>query len=335
MDETQNISGSTEDVVKTSDEVKQDASSKQVMKDRYFLANILKAVVPEYKDVSEHDIAFKYIEPKSIMDNVAVSRNLTNHTKIIGSSEEDSTVNEGIIKYDVIFEAIAPVEVQEQKYKRKKKGKTIQINLKIDMEAQMDYNPKYPISKRAMFYCARMLSAEFDGKAETMNYNDLYKVYSIWICFDPPQYVSNTISRFKTVKEDVLGEVTIPEIDYNLMESVIIRLGKEEDAPDNKMYDLLYALFGNKPGNEKINKLHELGYAGTSLEKEAKTMISFSERTKEIGYNTGMQQGIQQGMQQATYDMILKMYKKGMSANQIADIMDITVDDINKILIDK
>lgn len=119
------------------------------------------------------------------------------------------------------------------------------------------------------------------------------------------------------------------------MESVIIRLGKEEDAPDNKMYDLLYALFGNKPGNEKINKLHELGYAGTSLEKEAKTMISFSERTKEIGYNTGMQQGIQQGMQQATYDMILKMYKKGMSANQIADIMDITVDDINKILIDK
>lgn len=265
------------------------------------------------------------------MDNVAVSRNLTNHTKIIGSSEEDSTVNEGIIKYDVIFEATAPVEVQEQKYKRKKKGKTIQINLKIDMEAQMDYNPKYPISKRAMFYCARMLSAEFDGKAETMNYNDLYKVYSIWICFDPPQYVSNTISRFKTVKEDVLGEVTIPEIDYNLMESVIIRLGKEEDAPNNKMYDLLYALFGNKPGNEKINKLRELGYAGTSLEKEAKSMIGFSERTKEIGYKEGMQQG----MQQATYDMILKMYKKGMSTNQIADITDITVDDINKILIDK
>ena len=48
-----------------------------------------------------------------------------------------------------------------------------------------------------------------------------------------------------------------------------------------------------------------------------------------------MQQGIQQGMKQATYDMILKMYKKGMSANQIADITDITVDEINKILVDK
>ena len=335
MDETQNLSSSTEDVVKTSDEVKQDASSKQVMKDRYFLANILKAVVPEYKDVSEHDIAFKYIEPKSIMDNVAVSRNLTNHTKIIGSSEEDSTVNEGIIKYDVIFEATAPVEVQEQKYKRKKKGKTIQINLKIDMEAQMDYNPRYPISKRAMFYCARMLSAEFDGKAETMNYNDLYKVYSIWICFDPPQYVSNTISRFKTVKEDVLGEVTIPEIDYNLMESVIIRLGKEEDAPDNKMYDLLYALFGNKPGNEKINKLHELGYAGTSLEKEAKTMISFSERTKEIGYNQGVQQGIQQGQLEMlnTIKKLKKMYDAGVPIEKLSEDYGLSVEELKEIIL--
>lgn len=64
-------------------------------------------------------------------------------------------------------------------------------------------------------------------------------------------------------------------------------------------------------------------------------MISFSERTMEFGYNKGIQQGMQQGMKQATYDMILKMYKKGMSANQIADIMDITVDEINKILVDK
>lgn len=55
----------------------------------------------------------------------------------------------------------------------------------------------------------------------------------------------------------------------------------------------------------------------------------------EFGYNKGIQQGMQQGMKQATYDMILKMYKKGMSANQIADIMDITVDEINKILVDK
>ncbi|WP_373262102.1 helix-turn-helix domain-containing protein [Hungatella hathewayi] len=331
MNETQKLNGNTTDVVKTSDEIKQDASSKQVMKDRYFLANILKSVIPEYKDVSEYDIAFKYIEPSSIKDNVPVSKNLTNQTSIIGSSEEDSSVNEGIIKYDVIFEATAPVEAPDIKYKHKKKNKMIQVNLKIDVEAQNNYDPGYPISKRAMFYCARMLSAEFNGKVETAEYNSLYKVYSIWICFEPPQYAANTISRFKVVKEDVYGELTIPEIDYNLMESVIIRLGKEEDAPNTRIFELLYALFGTRPGNEKLEQLQELGYAGTSLEKEVKDMISFSERTKQIGYNKGMQQG----MQQATYDMIIKMYKKGMSVKQIADITDITVDDINKMIIDK
>lgn len=66
MVEKANLSGSTLDVIRSSDNVKQDAASKQIMKDRYFLASILKAVVPEYKNVSEYDIAFKYIEPDSI-----------------------------------------------------------------------------------------------------------------------------------------------------------------------------------------------------------------------------------------------------------------------------
>lgn len=68
-------------------------------------------------------------------------------------------------------------------------------------------------------------------------------------------------------------------------------------------------------------------------------MISFSERTMELGYNKGMQQGVQQGrqqgMQQATYEMIIKMYKKGMSIDQIADLTDIDIADISSIIADK
>lgn len=320
MDEKPNLSDSTLDVVKSSDNAKQDAASKQIMKDRYFLASILKAAVPEYKDVSEYDIAFKYIEPDSIRDDIPVSRNLTNQPNITGSSEEDSTVNEGIVKYDVVFDAEAPVNVPVQKYKHKKKGPLIRVRLKIDLEAQLKYDPSYPICKRAMYYCARLLSSEFNGKVETIEYNNLCKVYSIWICFEPPEYAANTMTRFKVVKEDMIGEVAIPEVDYNLMESIIIRLGKEEDAPNNKMYDLLYALFGDKPSDEKINRLHELGYKGTSLEKEAEAMISFSERTEKQGYA------------KATCEMIIKMYKKGISKEQIADITDMDIEQVHEII---
>ena len=42
-------------------------TSKELLKDHIFLAGILKAVVSEYKNVSEQDIVSKYIEPESIL----------------------------------------------------------------------------------------------------------------------------------------------------------------------------------------------------------------------------------------------------------------------------
>lgn len=222
-----------------------------------------------------------------------------------------------------------------QKYKHKKKGPLIRINLKIDLEAQLKYDPSYPICKRAMYYCARLLSSEFNGKVETVDYNNLCKVYSIWICFDPPEYIANTITRFKVAKEDVVGEAIIPEVDYNLMESVIIRLGSEEGAPNTKIYDLLYALFGNKTSSEKISKLRELGYEGTSLEREAETMINFSERTLEQGYKKGIEQGVEQG-QKAMLQLILdlkRMYKEGKTVSELATISGLCEEQVKKIVL--
>lgn len=84
------------------------------MKDRYFFASILKAVVPEYKDVSEHDIAFKYIEPDSIRDDIPVSKNLTNIDWHILSKSlilyiENTTIDEVLSKCYNIIEKEAAV----------------------------------------------------------------------------------------------------------------------------------------------------------------------------------------------------------------------------------
>lgn len=193
--------------------------SKELLKDHILLASILKAVVPEYKDVSEYDIAFKYIEPESICDDTEISEN----------------------EYGLIFEA-------------KSKERKIQIKLKFDIKVQNDCGPGL-MSRRAVFDGAKMLDTQVD------------KVCTIWICMNPPSCVSNTITRFKIKESDILGTVDTSNDDCDLLESVIIGLGNEDASPNNKMFHLLYVLFGNKPRNEKINKLHELGYAGTSLEK--------------------------------------------------------------------
>ena len=69
------------------DKKKHDNACKNALKDRTFLACILKAVVPEFKDIEEKEIAEKYIEPETISDSTAVSKNLSNLIK--GDSEED------------------------------------------------------------------------------------------------------------------------------------------------------------------------------------------------------------------------------------------------------
>ena len=209
---------------------KQQIISKELLKDRYFLANILKAVVSEYKDVSEQDIAFKCIEPESIRDDVEVSR------------DRES---------GLIFEAKTHIDNKTPK---------IQIKINFDIEVQSDHDTGL-MGRRAVYNGAKMLDEQVD------------KVCTIWICINPPEYVANTITRFKVGKKDIFGTTDILEEDYNLIESVIIGLGNEDAAPDTRIYELLYALFGSKPGEEKLKQLRELGYRGTSLEKIASKVL--------------------------------------------------------------
>jgi len=324
MEEKIQLGRSLCNTIKTPEQTKQDNSCKTIMKDRQFLACILKAVVPEYKDVSETDIAEKYIEPNSIRDTVNVSKNLTN-LNIKGIAEEDPTVNEDLIKYDVIFEATAPEVLPKQKYIRKE-AQNILVNLRIDIEAQNDYNPGYPISKRAMFYCARMLSSEFDGVAETMEYDKLYKVYSIWICFDVSDYMANTITRFKIKKEDVFGTVDIPEIDYNLMESVIIRLGKDSSIIGNRVIDFLNTVFGVESEEIRNNRFNDLGFSGTNLVEEVNRMMTFSERVAERNLEKGRVEMLNAILE------IKKLYKEGVSIEELSKITKLPINKIKELV---
>ena len=317
----------------------EDSSAKQILKNRNLLACILKAVVPEYKDIPELEIASRCIEPESIkVHEIPVSKNLTN---IQGLSEEDVTINEGTIKYDVIFMTHIPIKDIRLKYERDFK-ESIVINLEIDLEAQNNYNPGYPIEKRAMFYAARMLSAEFDGVAEIIDYNKLYKVYSIWICFDVPKYLENTITRFKIEKEDILGKVELKERNYNLMESVIIRLSKDDNLIGNHLIDTLQTIFGHA-NESKLKRLEDLGYKGTSLEREVVNMMSFADRTEKYAIKKGLKKGREEGREEGRKEgrkegriegqkeLLLKI-SKGKTTKELAKMLGLDEKEIEEIL---
>ena len=67
---------------------------------------------------------------------------------IAGMVTEDVGINEGKITYDIRYRATAP------------SGDGF-IELIINVEAQNRYNPGYPLVKRGIYYCSRMISKQY------------------------------------------------------------------------------------------------------------------------------------------------------------------------------
>lgn len=147
----------------------------------------------EYKDCSIRDIADHYIEGIPEISQREVHRDeapASDPGKIRGENTEDKAVNEGIVRYDIMFRAILP-QGQEK------------IELIINIEAQKDFYPGYPLIKRGIYYGCRMISSQYGTIFTNSHYEKIQKVYSIWICFNPPEKRKNSINIY-SVKEKIL-----------------------------------------------------------------------------------------------------------------------------------
>ena len=87
--------------------------AKKLLANKQILAQIMKGCVDEYSECSVDEIAEKYIEGTPEVGTVGVHVDDTNRPPkapdvITGSNNEDSTLTEGTINYDVRFDAIAP-----------------------------------------------------------------------------------------------------------------------------------------------------------------------------------------------------------------------------------
>lgn len=182
----------------------------------------------------------------------------------------DSVPGEGAITYDICFYAMVPGGEH--------------IKLIINVEAQKSFYPGYDLVTRAVFYCARLLSAQCGTEFTPKNYDDIKKVYSIWICMDVPKEMEYTISKYRMVKEDVYGCVP-NKARYDLLEVVMVYLGKNHTAEHgNELHGLLSTLLSDElePAEKKKILEQEYGIA-TSVEMEGglQKMCNLSEMIEE------------------------------------------------------
>ena len=95
-----------------------DKAAKKLLANKQILAQIMKNCVNEYSACSVDEIAEKYIEGTPEVGTVGVHVDDTNRLPrtpevITGSNNEDSTLTEGTVHYDVRFDAIAPATAND------------------------------------------------------------------------------------------------------------------------------------------------------------------------------------------------------------------------------
>ena len=290
-----------------------DAACKQILSNKHILAWILKSCVEEYQHCSINDIATKYIEGEPLIDTVAIDTDLSNRGStptIRGVNSEDSTQTEGLIKYDILFNAVTP------------NGKTA-MELIINIEAQNKFHPGYSILKRSLYYVSRLISAQKEKYWTGSDYDRIRKVYSIWICMNPPNCRQNTINKYSFTEECLYGSYQESKSQYDLANVFIICIGG--NMVQEPVLDLLNVLFSDKAtAAEKIETLKAYEVPVTEIERSVADMCNLSEGV----YYRGIEKGRKEAMEEATLlvsvNHIKALMENNMSFTDACNLLNIT-----------
>ena len=212
-----------------------DKLAKSFLSRKAILAQILKYTVEEFADCALEDIEKKYIEgdPHLSINTIPLDDTLD----IKGKPNESSSTNESFITFDIIFEAIAPVD-----------GKLVKIIINVEPQ-KTTRKIHYKLMKRAVYYAARLISDQKEKEFHGDDYNGIKKIYTIWICMGVQNYRADSIQKYKLTEQLVHGKFSDKKINYDLISIVILNLGKKPTT--HKLLNLLHLIFMDLKSSEE------------------------------------------------------------------------------------
>ena len=311
----------------TDKDAQYDEKAKNLLGHKIILAHILVKTIDEFKGMNPKDVV-QYIEGEPYISTVPVDAGSTNGEKeqdgekVIGLNTENSELHEGLARFDIIF------------YVRMKDGLSQVI---VNIEAQKAEPSAYDIINRAVFYISRMISSQKGREFIKSNYNDIKRVYSIWVCMNMSQ---NCMNYIHFTQESVVGTYQWKG-DIDLANIVLI--GLAEDLPEKEekyeLHRLLGALLSAKLDvNTKLDIIgNEFDIPLESdIRKDVNDMCNLSQGIKEQAYAEGTENGIVKGVaigkREGIAETIIKMYRKGYEPAQISDLLDMELDEIQEII---
>ena len=347
-------------ITQTDYEARYDRAAKKLLANKLVLAHILKDCVKEYQACSIMDIAQKYIEgepevgttgvnmddinspeqpdikPETVVTQAAEVQTMntqevnaqamsiqamnTQVTKVQGMGNEDISQNEGTVYYDVRFNAIAPSTEEHGN-----------IRLIINAEAQNRFKLKYPLTKRAVYYGSRLISAQHGTVFTKSDYQKLRKVYSIWICVNPAKRFRNTITRYSLKPETIIGNAVEAPENYDLINIVMVCLGKMEEWNDNNLIKFLGVLFQNELSAREKKDILERDFnipMTETFESEVDDMCNLSQGVAEEAMQKGLEQGRQEGIERGIERGREQGIEQGLLQGRIHTLIELVNDGV-------
>ena len=216
------------------DDLTFDKKFKQLFQKREFLVPILANIVPEYKNCTLEQIEELICPHGDVKVNPSVY-----------SSEDSGKGNEMTARYDVLVDCALP-----------KGNGDVVVDFFFDLEMQRELNLEYPISKRGVYYCSRLLSRQIETLGED-SYNQLKSVYSVWILrHGVPKNLQNSVFTASlsgsfdrsTIDASILND------EINLIHLVMIYLSDGFDITvQNNLVKYLQSVFAKELANENRN----------------------------------------------------------------------------------
>lgn len=299
--------------------VQYDEKAKCLLGNKIILAHILVKVIDEFRGMKPKDVV-PYIEGDPVIGAVPVEPGLTNvemekdGQRIIGLNTENVEINEGLIRFDIIF------------YVRMKDGISQVI---INLEAQKDEPTGYHILNRAVFYASRLVSSQKERDFVKTNYNDIKRVFSIWICMN----IDENCMDYVHLTNDKLMGAHHWKGRLDLINIVLI--GIADDLPKQKeeydLHRLLSALLSIELSADEKLKIIEIEYdipIDDRMREDVSTMCNLSQGILEKGEARGEIRGEVRGETR----FILSMYRKGYTLEQIADVAGKSTEEVEAII---
>ena len=290
-----------------------DESCKRLLSNKEIIARILQHTVEEFFLLDAEFIRDRCIEQNNIYHNQERSPNvkpiyhnqesspdvkLIYHNqgrssdekreyipeRITGRNGNSSIVGEGEFGFDVHFDALMPGETGFEK-------------ALFDLEGQNRYNPGYILETRGIYYACRMISTQYGREFSDSHYDDVKKVYSIWICMNPQVADINTVTTYSFCKKDIVGHSVERKHAYDKITIIKICLGGN-NAQKHENYTgvirMLDVVFSNELSADSKAEIltEEFGIPMEDIEGEVKDMCDISQFYYESGFDKGVSQGI-------------------------------------------